>query len=85
MHLMPGRVAQMCAEADEANTAIICHSTLSGDNAVCRGYFDRRSSVTLRVAVAVDAIEWTELGTPIAAAVVSDAAAGAAGGASHAS
>jgi len=50
MHLEPGRVAEMVKEAKAEESAIICHSTLDGDNAVCRGFFDRHSTATLQLA-----------------------------------
>lgn len=58
MHLEPGRVESMCAEADKAEAAIICHSTLTTDNAVCHGYFERRSSLALRLAELADVVEF---------------------------
>lgn len=61
MRLKPGRVDEMIAAADRDDSVIVCHSTLDGDNAVCRGYYDRRSSATLRLAVAVDRIKFVDL------------------------
>lgn len=59
MRLQPGRVEQMIADADADESTIVCHSTLDTDeNAACRGYFDRRSSVTLRLAAAAGVIEF---------------------------
>lgn len=61
MQLQPGRVEQMITDADDDNTAIICHSTLpTSFNAVCHGYFERRSSATLRLAELLDMIEFDE-------------------------
>jgi hypothetical protein len=36
------------ARAEES--AIICHKTLDGDNAVCRGFFDRYPTQPLQIA-----------------------------------
>jgi hypothetical protein len=47
MRLEPGRVEGMVEHAIENQSAIICHDTLSGDNAVCRGFFDRHKHDTL--------------------------------------
>lgn len=40
MHLQEGRVEQMVADSIKGQGAIPCHKTLSGDRAVCRGFFD---------------------------------------------
>lgn len=53
MRLEPGRLAGMVTDAKAADTAIICHSTLyrqGVDSAVCRGFFDRHSTLPLRLA-----------------------------------
>lgn len=47
MRLQPGRVDGMVEQAIANQSAIICHDTLSGDNAVCRGFFDRHKHDTL--------------------------------------
>ena len=55
------RVEGMVAGADARPSCIPCHHHLYEDQAVepvCRGYFDRRSSMTLRLAEAMDLIEW---------------------------
>lgn len=58
MRLTVGRVAGMVDEALQNDSAIICHSTLDGDNAVCRGFYDRfgSSSAALRAATAFGVI-----------------------------
>lgn len=56
MHLEEGRVEEMVAEATAEDSAIICHSTLDSDNAVCRGFFDRHSTPTLQIADRLGAI-----------------------------
>jgi hypothetical protein len=59
--LEPGRLAGMVKTATADDSAIVCHSTLYRDDvdeAVCRGFFDRHPTVPLRLAVALDVIEW---------------------------
>lgn len=58
MSLVPGRVEQMVAKAERDASAIICHDTLGGDNAVCRGFFDRHKTAPLQVAERLGVIEW---------------------------
>ena len=50
MRLEPGRLAGMVRAATRAESAIICHSTLDGPNAVCRGFYDRHPTSTLQIA-----------------------------------
>jgi hypothetical protein len=59
MRLKPGRVAQMVSEALKNDSAIICHGTLDGAQAVCRGFFDRhwRDTLPLRAAVALKVLQ----------------------------
>jgi hypothetical protein len=57
MRLRSGRVRQMVDEAKADDSAIICHKTLDGDSAVCRGFFDRYSTIPLRLAQAFDVLE----------------------------
>lgn len=40
MRLEEGRVEQMVRDSIKGQGAIPCHKTLSGDRAVCRGFFD---------------------------------------------
>lgn len=41
----------MVADAKKEESAIICHDTLLGkENAVCRGFYDRHSTIPLRLA-----------------------------------
>lgn len=51
MQLRSGRVRGMVDEAKANESAIVCHQTLDADNAVCRGYFDRFSTLPLRLAL----------------------------------
>lgn len=58
-----GRVKGMVREADAEGSCIHCHKHLYvGEliQPVCRGYFDRKSSMTLRLAEAMDMIEFTD-------------------------
>jgi hypothetical protein len=58
-----GRVRGMVRAADADGSCIPCHKHLYVGEAiqpVCRGYFDRKSSVTLRLAVAVGIVEFTD-------------------------
>ena len=58
MQLETGRVDGMVADAVANESAIICHSTLGGDeNAVCRGFFDQHKTLPLKLAVAVGNIQ----------------------------
>lgn len=53
MHLQPGRLAAIVADANANESAIICHSTLyrdGFDNAVCRGFYDRYPTQPLQIA-----------------------------------
>jgi hypothetical protein len=60
-HLEPGRRDEMVAGALAEETAIICHSTLDGDNAVCRGFFDRHQTQPLQVAGRPGCLEFVEV------------------------
>jgi hypothetical protein len=60
MNLEPGRVEGMIADADEAESCIPCHKHLYQGvdiEPVCKGYFDRRSSLALRLAEAIGVVE----------------------------
>ena len=59
MDLRAGRVRQMVDEAREHQSAIVCHSTLDGDNAVCRGFFDRFATAPLQIAERCGLVRWT--------------------------
>jgi hypothetical protein len=61
MHLEEGRVQSMVAGADENGSCIPCHRHLYNDEKiqpVCRGYWDHGNSVTLRLAAAMEIVEW---------------------------
>lgn len=57
MRLEPGRVRELVDGATANDTAIICHSTLEGDNAVCRGFYDSHKTTPLLVATAMGLIQ----------------------------
>lgn len=59
MHLKPGRVKDMVDQCLENESAIPCHKTLDGDNAICRGYYDGYAdrTMTLRLAKFFEIIE----------------------------
>ena len=50
MDLQPGRVKGMVKQARKNESAIICHSTLGGAEAVCRGFFDLYPTQPLQLA-----------------------------------
>lgn len=58
MHLKPGRLNEMITEAGQNESTIVCHSTLEGPNAACRGFFDRHKTQTLQIAERLGLIEW---------------------------
>ncbi|MET8147863.1 hypothetical protein ACIBSW_24915 [Actinoplanes sp. NPDC049668] len=55
MHLAKGRLRELVEQAREAQSYIVCHSTLPGmapdgvQPAVCRGFFDRYSTQALQL------------------------------------
>ena len=61
MHLRPGRVDQMVADAGD-DGCIPCHKNLTGHGAaVCRGFYDRRRNQVLQVAERLGVIEEVEI------------------------
>jgi len=50
MYLEDGRVESMVREATGNESCITCHETLSGYQAVCRGFFDRHATAPLQIA-----------------------------------
>jgi hypothetical protein len=50
MQLRAGRVRQMVDDAKADESTIVCHKTLTGDNAVCRGFYDRYPTQPLQIA-----------------------------------
>lgn len=61
MRLNPGRVEQMVADAVAGDSAIVCHSTLDGPNAVCRGFFEKYRTAPLQVAERLQVIQFVEV------------------------
>jgi hypothetical protein len=58
MHLFAGQVEAMVAEAKRRQSLIVCHSTLgTRRNAVCRGFYNRHSTLPLVLAEAMGIIE----------------------------
>jgi hypothetical protein len=53
MFLRGGRVKDMVDTARADNAAIVCHKTLSGKKAICRGWFSRfgRDTIMGRLAI----------------------------------
>jgi hypothetical protein len=47
MHLQPGRLKGMVADALGNDSFIVCHKTLDGERAVCRGFYDAHGWATL--------------------------------------
>lgn len=58
--LQPGRVAEMVKAATKNESAIICHATLDGDNAVCRGFFDKHPTAPLQIAERLGLVKLVE-------------------------
>ena len=58
MDLSEGRVKQMVKEAVGRDSCIVCHDTLVGKKAVCRGFFDGYATQPLQVAERLGLIEW---------------------------
>lgn len=58
MNLRDGRVEDMVEIATKSESAIICHATLDGDNAVCRGFFDQHKTSTLQIAERMGIVEF---------------------------
>ena len=64
MNLPEGRVEKMTADAIKSEGVISCHHTTYGEHkdgeAVCRGFYELKSTVLLRLAAALNIIEWQE-------------------------
>lgn len=63
MHLEPGRRDEMVAKAEAVDGSIPCHSHIrrgADVEPVCKGFFDLHSTMTLRLAAALDIIEWVD-------------------------
>ena len=58
MRLQRGRVAQMVRAAQRQQSAIICHDTVDGNRAVCRGFYDQHATAPLQIAERMSLIEF---------------------------
>jgi hypothetical protein len=58
MHLNAGRLREMVDQARANESTIVCHDTLDGDNAACRGFFDRYPTAPLQIAERLEMLEW---------------------------
>jgi hypothetical protein len=58
MNLQPGRLTEMITEACQNESTIVCHSTLAGPNAACRGFFDRHKTQSLQIAERLGLIDY---------------------------
>jgi len=50
MRLDEGRVEDMVHGAVKNDSCILCHQTLDGKQAVCRGFFDKHATPSLQIA-----------------------------------
>ena len=50
MQLKKGRVEEMVAEATKKNSCVVCHDTLGGKQAVCKGFFQYHKTAVLQIA-----------------------------------
>jgi hypothetical protein len=46
-------------KACSTDNVIVCHATLAGDNAVCRGFYERHATLPLIVARAMGVIRYS--------------------------
>lgn len=61
MDLNAGRVKDLVQQARDADSAIICHSTLDTEaNAVCRGFYDGYDTAPLRLARRMGCVEFDQ-------------------------
>lgn len=59
MHLQPGRLAGMIADATRDESTIVCHSTLDlPKQAACRGFVDRHATTPLQIAIRLGLAEY---------------------------
>jgi hypothetical protein len=59
MQLKPGRVEAMVKEATRRESAIVCHATLGGKQAVCRGFYNQHATAPLQIAQRLGMLEFT--------------------------
>jgi hypothetical protein len=60
MDLHEGRVEGMVKSATRKQSAITCHDTLEGYQAVCHGFFKLHATVPLQIAERLGLIEWDQ-------------------------
>jgi hypothetical protein len=63
MDLEEGRVEQMVADAQRDESCIPCHHHLYSGEAVepvCRGFYELHATLPIRLAEAMDIVEWVE-------------------------
>lgn len=61
MSLAPGRLRSLIDDNVDAESALTCHSTLYRDDvdeAICRAFYDRHPTLPLRLATALDLVEF---------------------------
>lgn len=58
MELRSGRVRGMVDDARRDDSTIVCHQTLEGDNAACRGFFERHPTAPLQLAERLGMVRW---------------------------
>lgn len=60
MHLNPGRLRDLVEANHEREAALTCHKTLAGEEAICKGFFDKTPTWPLRLAESMGVIEWVD-------------------------
>ena len=65
MDLQPGRLEQMIKGSVRDESAIICHETLNGDRAVCRGFFNKHKTQPLQLAERLGYLAEVDLAQPV--------------------
>lgn len=67
LQLKPGALKQLIDGAVKDESCIPCHKTTYGQDkrgeAICRGFYDRFATVPIRLAAAMDLIEFQEYGS----------------------
>ena len=61
MYLNEGRVKGMVEKATKEDGCITCHCTLDGDEAVCRGFFDKHATAPLQIAERLGHVKFVEV------------------------
>lgn len=61
MHLQPGRVEAMVAQATADDSTIVCHQSLGEPaGAVCRGFFERHATAPLQIADRLGFVDYVD-------------------------